>query len=220
MLPEPVDTTEAQDGPELTRQCPICHTAFALESPFSKRLYCSPVCRNRGKVDKTLVSRNCRVCQNEFQTPEHRPRFFCSQECRIGARGREEMRETRACAFCKGEFTALKTVRQNYCSPRCRKDAERERDRQRDQERALRLGEPARHGPIPAPAPARMELPPPPMVRAQARTPVRDVLEPAATRNCPHCDQPITIVALLATPEAARPVIHPARDAPPLRRVP
>ncbi|WP_240667616.1 aminoglycoside phosphotransferase family protein [Streptomyces luteoverticillatus] len=27
-------------------------------------------------------------------------------------------------------------------------------------------------------------------------------MEPAATRNCPHCDQPITIVALLATPEA------------------
>ncbi|MEU8836517.1 hypothetical protein OG963_02165 [Streptomyces sp. NBC_01707] len=32
-------------------------------------------------------------------------------------------------------------------------------------------------------------------------------MEPAATRNCRHCDQPITIVALLATPEAARPVI-------------
>ncbi|MDX3772339.1 MULTISPECIES: hypothetical protein [unclassified Streptomyces] len=32
-------------------------------------------------------------------------------------------------------------------------------------------------------------------------------MEPAATRNCRDCDQPITIVALLATPEAARPVI-------------
>ncbi|MDH2390640.1 hypothetical protein QCN29_17965 [Streptomyces sp. HNM0663] len=26
-------------------------------------------------------------------------------------------------------------------------------------------------------------------------------------RNCPHCDQPVTIVALLATQEAARPTI-------------
>lgn len=29
-------------------------------------------------------------------------------------------------------------------------------------------------------------------------------LEPTATRNCPHRQEPITIVALLATPEAAR----------------
>jgi hypothetical protein len=28
---------------------------------------------------------------------------------------------------------------------------------------------------------------------------------PTATRDCPHCGQPITIVALLTTPEAARP---------------
>lgn len=33
----------------------------------------------------------------------------------------------------------------------------------------------------------------------------RTVLEPAATRPCPHCGEAITIVALLTTPEAARP---------------
>ncbi|MFJ8444041.1 hypothetical protein [Kitasatospora griseola] len=220
MLPERVDDEAVQDGADLTRQCPICHTAFALESTFSRRVYCSPVCRNRGIAEKTMETRNCMACQNEFQAPARRRRFFCSHECRVGARDREEMRETRACAFCKSEFTALKTVRRNYCSERCRKGAGRARDRQRDQERALRLGEPARRATAPAPAPVRAELPPPPMVRAPARTPIRDVLEPAATRNCPHCDQPITIVALLATPEAARPVIHPTRDAPPLRRVP
>ncbi|MGW2874327.1 hypothetical protein [Kitasatospora sp. NPDC001225] len=225
MLPEQVDAPETQDGPELTRQCPICHTAFALESAFSRRVYCSPVCRNRGIAEKTMVTRKCMACQNEFQAPARRRRFFCSHECRISGRDREEMRESRACTFCQGEFTALKTVRQNYCSPRCRKAAERERDRRRDEDRALRLGEPARRRTVAAPAsvPARAELPPPPpppAARPPARTPVRDVLEPAATRNCPHCDQPITIVALLATPEAARPVIHPAREAPPLRRVP
>jgi hypothetical protein len=29
--------------------------------------------------------------------------------------------------------------------------------------------------------------------------------QPAATCNCPHCGQPVTIVALLTTPQAARP---------------
>ncbi|WP_328687874.1 hypothetical protein OHA74_54320 [Streptomyces phaeochromogenes] len=46
-------------------------------------------------------------------------------------------------------------------------------------------------------------------------------MEPTATRNCPHCDQPITIVALLATPEAARPSITSrVPDITPLRRTP
>jgi hypothetical protein len=51
--------------------------------------------------------------------------------------------------------------------------------------------------------------------------PARDPLEPTATRNCPHCQQPITIVALLATPEAARPTMPRLRtDVVPLRRTP
>ena len=29
--------------------------------------------------------------------------------------------------------------------------------------------------------------------------------QPAATRSCPHCGNPVTIVALLTTPQAARP---------------
>ncbi|MEV6409427.1 hypothetical protein AB0M58_42020 [Streptomyces bobili] len=35
----------------------------------------------------------------------------------------------------------------------------------------------------------------------------RDPLAPTATRNCPHWHQPVTIVALLATPVAARPSV-------------
>jgi hypothetical protein len=30
---------------------------------------------------------------------------------------------------------------------------------------------------------------------------------PMAIRACPHCDQPVTIVALLVTPQAARPAV-------------
>jgi hypothetical protein len=49
----------------------------------------------------------------------------------------------------------------------------------------------------------------------------QDPLAPAALRNCPHCDQPITIVAMLATPEAARPNIpNRVPDFTPLRRIP
>jgi hypothetical protein len=46
-------------------------------------------------------------------------------------------------------------------------------------------------------------------------------LAPTAIRNCPHCEQPVTIVALLATPEAARPSItNRVPDITPLRRTP
>ncbi|WP_405535190.1 hypothetical protein OG787_12105 [Streptomyces sp. NBC_00075] len=42
-----------------------------------------------------------------------------------------------------------------------------------------------------------------------------------AVRNCPHCDQPVTIVALLTTPEAARPTIASrVREITSLRRTP
>ncbi|MGW1916751.1 hypothetical protein ACWCQS_40160 [Streptomyces sp. NPDC002076] len=99
----------------------------------------------------------------------------------------------------------------------CRRAAEHRRDQALDEERARRVGQ------APPPAlPARIELPPPP-ARPTSRQPaqVRDPLEPTAARNCPHCQQPITIVALLATPEAARPTTpHHGTDIIPLRRTP
>lgn len=94
-------------------------------------------------------------------------------------------------------------LRQVYCSPTCRTDAEKQRNHQRDEQRARRLSEQPR------------KLPAPPAKTGQ------DPLAPAALRNCPHCDQPITIVALLATPEAARPTIsNRVPDITPLRRLP
>lgn len=41
---------------------------------------------------------------------------------------------------------------------------------------------------------------------------------PAATRACPHCGEPITIVALLTTPEAARPTVPTDTTIVPLHR--
>lgn len=40
--------------------------------------------------------------------------------------------------------------------------------------------------------------------------------QPVATSGCPHCGKPITIVALLATPQAARPRLP---DTTPIRRI-
>lgn len=125
--------------------------------------------------------------------------------------------ETRTCPVCDNPFQAGKTVRTVYCSMVCRREAEHQRDQALDEERARRLGQ-AR----PSVSPARIELPPPPPTRTASRqqVPVRDPLEPTATRDCPHCQQPITIVALLATPEAARPAIGRPLGVLPLRRVP
>ncbi|MCZ1000813.1 hypothetical protein O1M63_26635 [Streptomyces mirabilis] len=131
------------------------------------------------------------------------------------ARGPAEP-QTHSCPACGGDFTANPRLRQVYCSPACRRDAEKQRDRQRDEERARRLGEPL-------PPPAMPGLPPPPRSTAQRLHPAvpgRDPLEPTATRNCPHCQQPVTIVALLATPEAARPTMPAGPDVIPLRRTP
>ena len=43
--------------------------------------------------------------------------------------------------------------------------------------------------------------------RTKPATPAapRPAPQPVTTSSCPHCGQPITIVALLATPQAARP---------------
>ncbi|MDN3061201.1 hypothetical protein ACFV4E_15295 [Streptomyces hygroscopicus] len=209
------DTTEVTS--EMARRCPVCTTVFTVATATSRQVFCSPTCKETNRQNKP-VQQTCPACQTEFTTTAGQRRIYCSDECRTTSRTSEDARENRTCPVCEGPFEALRTVRQIYCSPTCRKDAERRRDQARDEDRARRLGE----TPAPAPLP---ELPPQPksVGRAASRQPAleRDPLEPTATRNCPHCQQPVTIVALLATPEAARPSVPTAiPDIVPLRRTP
>ncbi|SHU72649.1 Uncharacterised protein [Mycobacteroides abscessus subsp. abscessus] len=82
---------------------------------------------------------------------------------------------TRTCQACWREFTPV-NARNIYCSDHCRKQAWSQRKQ---------------HDTTPAATTAGAHRAPQP--------------QPAATRDCPHCGEPITIVALLTTPEAARP---------------
>jgi hypothetical protein len=107
--------------------------------------------------------------------------------------------ETRTCPICWNTFTASgrgrSRVQHTYCSSRCRAEAGRRRTR----DTADNTTNSATSGPT-TPRPYRPE--------------------PAAIRDCPHCGNPITIVALLTTPQIARPQQTTGTpDVIPLRRV-
>lgn len=88
--------------------------------------------------------------------------------------------DMRTCPICWNVFTpaARNGANHTYCCERCRAEAGRRR------RRAANTGGEASH---PAPKPYRPE--------------------PAAQRDCPHCGEPVTIVALLTTPQIAGPQI-------------
>lgn len=91
---------------------------------------------------------------------------------------RHHTRPPRPCAVCWSEFTPIRS-NNIYCSTRCKNTATRRRNRDEDTRD-------------------------PDGTRTRA-TDLPDHPEPAAVRSCPHCGEPITIVALLTTPQAARP---------------
>jgi endogenous inhibitor of DNA gyrase (YacG/DUF329 family) len=96
----------------------------------------------------------------------------------------------RVCPICWDTFTPVQP-RHTYCSQRCRKTAYQRR---------------------------LAEQNPAPDTSANASMPTATP-QPAAHRACPHCGETITIVALLTTPEAARPNLPAAGDSViPLRR--
>ena len=89
--------------------------------------------------------------------------------------------EPRTCPICWNTFTPAdrNTGQHTYCSNRCRAEARRRRDRDTASTNATR--------PTATPKPYRPE--------------------PAALRDCPHCGNPVTIVALLTTPQIAGPQV-------------
>jgi endogenous inhibitor of DNA gyrase (YacG/DUF329 family) len=94
---------------------------------------------------------------------------------------------TKTCPICWETFTASGRQAHHhiYCSIRCKRAAF---DRRHRGER------------VPDARPALA----PPTANA-APVSIDQLPQPAAHRECPHCGGPITIVALLTTPEAARP---------------
>ena len=93
----------------------------------------------------------------------------------------------KTCPICWEAFiaTGRQAKTRLYCSRQCKRTAAARRE-------IDRAGHP--HTPFGPPPPAAA-LPGPPAPLPQ----------PAAQRDCPHCGGPVTIVALLTTPEAARP---------------
>lgn len=89
----------------------------------------------------------------------------------------------KTCPICWDSFTATRrnARKHTYCSDRCRKTAFERRQRTE---------------PTPAAAPATATTP---------SASLDQLPQPAAHRACPHCGGLVTIVALLTTPEAARP---------------
>lgn len=150
----------------------------------------------------------CLTCNGEFTPDPGSRQRYCAPACRPSMQKEEVKLHAKTCPVCGTEFTTHPSVRQKYCSPRCRREAENRRERDRDEARAARMG-----NPLPPQHPTKRT--------AMTRRVSTPDLPPTATRNCPHCDQPVTIVALLATPEAARPAIPtavPSEVITPIRR--
>lgn len=89
---------------------------------------------------------------------------------------------TRPCPICQAPIPT--TLKRTTCSSACRTEAWRRRTRP---ERPAAL--PRAHTPASTP------------------TGTRPGTQPAAIRACPHCTQPIAIVALLTTPQLAGPQV-------------
>jgi len=84
----------------------------------------------------------------------------------------------KTCPICWEAFTAAgrQAGTRVYCSPQCKRTAAARREVERTSNPATPFGSPTE--PLP---------------------------QLAAQRECPHCGGPVSIVALLTTPEAARP---------------
>src|SRR5687768_16778104 len=89
---------------------------------------------------------------------------------------------SKTCPICWETFTASgrQARHKAYCSPTCKRTAAARREVERTAQQ--------QHPSTPAATAPQAPLP-----------------QTVAQRDCPHCGGPVTIVALLTTPEAARP---------------
>ncbi|PKV92544.1 hypothetical protein ATK30_3357 [Amycolatopsis echigonensis] len=96
----------------------------------------------------------------------------------------------KTCPICWEAFvtTGRQAKTRLYCSRQCKRTAAARREVERT---------------TPASSTARPFGTPPPAATPPA--PAAPLPHIAAQRDCPHCGAPVTIVALLTTPEAARP---------------
>lgn len=125
--------------------------------------------------------------------------------------------ETATCPICKGEFdvSPYGSDRHVYCSRRCRELARLQRDHAKDAAAQARLAAGTNPDIVVGKRTSVKQNPSSPALTGAA---TGQALEPAATRSCPHCGEAITIVALLTTPEAARPPLPTSSDVIPIRR--
>jgi endogenous inhibitor of DNA gyrase (YacG/DUF329 family) len=93
----------------------------------------------------------------------------------------------KTCPICWEAFIAAgrQAGSRVYCSPQCKRTAAARREVERASNQATPF-RPLSTAPAPTPPPAPLP-------------------QLAAQRECPHCGGPVSIVALLTTPEAARP---------------
>jgi hypothetical protein len=98
----------------------------------------------------------------------------------------------KTCPICWEAFiaTGRQATTRVYCSRECKRTAAARREVERTSHPNKPFGPPP---PAAAPPAPPAPLPPAPLP------------QPAAQRDCPHCAGLVTIVALLTTPEAARP---------------
>ena len=106
----------------------------------------------------------------------------------------------KTCPVCWQPFTATGRQAKNriYCSADCKRIAAARREAGLVPPASTTLVEPTSNAPFGS-------LNPQPATAAQ-------LPQPVAHRDCPHCGGAITIVALLTTPEAARPTIPTNND--------
>ena len=119
--------------------CKICGSPF--KSARLRQVLCgSPICKKKNKnnntkehnskrVLKTRTIKNCKVCNNPFETTENYNKITCSKKCsRINTNtlipcklARIKEKTSKKCKICKKDFMTARPELYRTCSKKCRK---------------------------------------------------------------------------------------------------